>query len=496
MSNEQLSPHQDFHNFVPIAYFSLDENNQIVEVNPFGTQLLETEKPVLVNKKFNTFITETYQNDFYNFCQRAYSSCAKEICELELVKATGDLLYVHMEGVVIRNVLFNNNRLLLSLIDISSHQQIERHLQASEEKFRLFVESTKAWIWVVSSEGNYTYCNPSVEYILGYKPQEMIGKNRLLFVYEKDRHHAQVFFQENINKKQGWKDHLLRWQHKDGGIRYLESDSVPIIGDNGLVQGYRVVGRDVTARILAEEQDRQHQNNLNQVARQTTLGEYATALAHEINQPLAAMSNYISGCILRLEAGNYEISQILDILRQVDQQIQRSGRIIHSLKDFVKKGILQQETIRLNELIKNTLSFLPYYIPKYSTVIQLQLIEKPIQVRVDVVQMELVFLNLLRNSIEAMLDKANQEIIIKSHLTNSDDVIVSLIDSGPGIADDFLDRIFEPCFTTKQNNMGMGLAISRTIIEAHWGRLYAMNNSSGGACFEFTLPLSQEQSAS
>jgi len=259
--------------------------------------------------------------------------------------------------------------------------------------------------------------------------------------------------------------------------------------------GYvNLYGRDITAVREAEDISRQHQAELVHVCRLSTMGEMATGLAHELNQPLAAIVNYASGARHRLASGVGDPAQVLDAMEQVSRQAERAGEIIRRLRGMVGKREMPQDRMGINEVISDALSFLEFEVNKAEVSMQTQYDPRYLPVVVDAVQIEQVLLNLIRNATEAMRDdnSPQKELIIGTTVNAQHEVEVSIQDTGPGISQEVVDHLFDPFFTTKNDGMGMGLSISQTIINNHEGRLWAIRNPVRGTTFYFTLPIMKE----
>jgi PAS domain S-box-containing protein len=243
-------------------------------------------------------------------------------------------------------------------------------------------------------------------------------------------------------------------------------------------------------RKLAEQQVREHQTQLAHVARLSTMGEMATGLAHELNQPLAAIVNYAQGCVRRIQSGNAESQMILDALNHVSDQATRAGGIIRRLREFVKKRAPLREVCDINDVVQSCVNFVDLEARKAQVTIRLKLAEGVAKVSIDKIEVEQVLMNLLLNAIEAMnMPNWNtRELSIQTMNTPASEVMVVVSDSGPGVSAEVLEQVFDAFYTTKPSGMGMGLSISRSLIEAHKGRLWVTSEPGKGAVFRFSLP--------
>lgn len=490
--------YHELYEFAPVGYFDLDENNRIIKVNLGGTQLLETPRIRLLGKRFSFFINKNSRATFYTHIKQVHTTKIKQYCELELLKEDGLSFYAQIESILVSNLVQNTSWVHLAITDIGERRRTEQALHASEEKFRSIIETTKEWIWTINLRGQFLYSNPAVQNILGYSTNELLSSSRFLLIHKDDRHLVNKIISYAVNNKQGWSDLVLRWRCKDGDYRYLESNAVPFFNSQGKVAGFRGADRDITSRRQAEEQVRQHQAELNQVAKMNSLGELASTLAHELTQPLTAINNFITGSIKKLAHGSGYDAAVLDALQQAAQQAERAGQLIHRMKDFIRRGKLCFEKVDIHNIIYQSIGLIKNEFPTIPVKIHFEPMGISLLILADKIQLEQVMLNLLRNSIEAMIDHSTPkpEIHIKCIYHPHQYIMVNLSDNGHGFCDleDIdIERIFKTCFTTKSNGLGLGLAISRTLIEAHRGHLSAYKNlGNKGACLQFTLPIYQE----
>jgi len=245
---------------------------------------------------------------------------------------------------------------------------------------------------------------------------------------------------------------------------------------------------DITARKQTEEELRKAQVELAHVTRVTTLGEMTASIAHEVNQPLSAVVNNASACLRWLAASNLEEARQSAAL--IVEDTHRAGEIIGRIRAFVKKAPPQKAWLNINETILEVIALARSEVQGNRVALKTQLSDELPLVLGDRIQLQQVILNLVMNGIEAMsaVTDRSRDLLIRSCPYESDKVLVAVQDSGTGLETESLDRLFTAFFTTKPQGMGMGLAISRSIIEAHGGRLWATLNAPRGALFQFTLP--------
>ncbi|MFN7087475.1 MAG: sensor histidine kinase [Burkholderiales bacterium] len=253
------------------------------------------------------------------------------------------------------------------------------------------------------------------------------------------------------------------------------------------------IATDVTDRKQAEELSRQQQEKLQMTARLITVGEMASTLAHELNQPLAAIANYNMGCVRRLRAGGWDAQELLTAMEKSSAQAERAGRIIQRVREFVRKREPDFAVCDVNDIITGVATLIETEAEKNGIKVGLDLAPASPPARADKVMIEQVILNLVRNAIEAMRETAQgkRELTIRSAADTAGTIEIAVIDNGRGIPAQLEDNLFTPFFTTKPEGMGMGLQICRSIIEIHDGRLWAKRNPVSGSTFHFTLPVAQ-----
>jgi len=251
---------------------------------------------------------------------------------------------------------------------------------------------------------------------------------------------------------------------------------------------------EIVERKRAEEEVQLRQTELAHIARQNTMGEMASGLAHEINQPLAAIVNYMKGCIRRLEKGPVQTSELLTAMEQSAMQAERAGRIISRIRNFLRKEETNPIMVDINQIVRDAAEFIEPEARRHGITIRLELSKDALPALVDPIGIEQVILNLIHNGIEAMKSGkiGKPEVTIETSAVEGKYAEVAISDMGSGIPQDLIARVFDPFFSTKQDGLGMGLSICRSIIEAHDNKLWVEHNSHDGVTFRFRLAISDE----
>ncbi len=262
----------------------------------------------------------------------------------------------------------------------------------------------------------------------------------------------------------------------------------------GGISGVIGIRHDITDLKRAQEQLRQHEHELAHVDRLSIMGEMASNLAHELGQPLGAVVNYAQACLRMVRRGTHSAERLSPALQQTVEQAQRAGAIIHRIRDFVRKDRPRAECLDLISLTRETLEFVSSEARSKGVKVAVEAVDDLLPVRADRIQIEQVLLNLIFNSFDAMRQTQSQTRAVTIGFRSMEGKVrVTVADTGPGLGGGVMDRIFEPFYTTKDKGMGMGLAICRSIIEAHSGRLWADSENSAGAVFHFTLPVDEKR---
>ncbi len=275
-----------------------------------------------------------------------------------------------------------------------------------------------------------------------------------------------------------------------GQRRALEAIYVPDKDDSGVVRGFYGLVVDVTDRKHAEQEARQTRDELAHAGRIATMGEMAAALAHELNQPLAAILSNAQAATRFLSATNPDLDEVREILRDIADDDARAGEVIGRIRSLVKKDHTDLRPLDLNTILKEVIGLLHSDAVIRGIVVSGELEPDLPNVLGDRIQLQQVLLNLLLNAFDAMRDGHSRDrgVIVRSRQLDSE-VLVTVSDRGPGIPAEEMDRLFEPFRSTKPGGLGMGLSISRSIVASHGGRMWAENNNGCGATFGFALPV-------
>ena len=384
-------------------------------------------------------------------------------------------------------------RMLGTAIDITQRKRSEAALKQSEERFRHVAETVGEFIWEVDAAGLYTYASPLVAKTLGYTPEELVGKMHFYDLFEPSvREELKVAVLKAFAARRAFRDIPTPNVSKSGRLVHLETSGTPVLDAAGNLAGYRGADTDVTARKQSEMEIAQQRSELAHIARVSTMGQLASALAHELNQPLGAILRNAEAAELFLQEPSPDLEEVRAILADIRKDDQRAGAVIDRLRALIKRRAVAYCALDLDQLAGEVVALLGPDVELRRVGLSLQTDPTLPPVQGDRVQLQQVLLNLLLNAMDAVNDNppAKRLVVVRARPAGTT-VEVTVSDNGHGIAADKLPLVFEPFFTSKPNGLGMGLAISRSIIEAHGGRLWAENNPAGGATFTFTLPTAE-----
>ena len=381
--------------------------------------------------------------------------------------------------------------------EIADRKHAEEDLRSSEEKHRVIVEAAHDVVVSMNEEGAILVANPAARRIFGYDPGEIVGKPMTVLMPEMMRKLHENGFKRYLTtgkRHLDWQGVEVTAQRKDG-----QEFPVEVSFGEQTSDGHKVFTgfiRDISERKQAEERLRASERNLQmtqtelaRVSRLTTMGELAASIAHEVNQPLTAVINNSSACLRLLANNNLEPKVLRGALEGIIADGTRASTVLARIRAFIKKEPAEKIELDINEVIQEVLLLAARELYENQVLPEQQLKTDLPPVLADRVQLQQVLLNLIMNGIEAMAPVTDRPRLLgmQSRLDKSGDVLVTVSDCGAGFGLE-LDSVFNPFFTTKANGMGMGLSISRSLVESHGGRLWAAPNSPHGAVFSFTLP--------
>ncbi len=366
--------------------------------------------------------------------------------------------------------------------------------ETTQANYQQIFEATSDGLAILDLNGTIIEANRSVCRMYDSSYNELIGQNAAGIIHPDHRRRCSDLV-DSVREGSPYKCLTLA-VGKEGGPFAVELSGSPIVY-RGALHGL-VVLRDITEEIRHREHIQQLRSQLAHVSRLSTMGEMATGIAHELNQPLTAIANYACAARQDLWYDNATSRARLDeLLANLSEQAVRAGDVVHRIRSFVKSPQGSRETCDLHKLIDDVVELMHYYLQSNGIQLELHHSAPRLWVEIDEIQIQQVLLNLIRNAIEAMdgLNKAERRLEISTSRSHDERVAISVKDFGKGLTSEEQGKLFDAFYTTKEDGMGIGLAICQTIIESHEGRLWVERNLDRGVTFHFTVPLAQHGEA-
>lgn len=374
-------------------------------------------------------------------------------------------------------------------------------LSESEMRFRAIFEQAAVGIANISPEGKFIRINQKYCDILGLSHSEMLKLTFQDITYSDDLNANVAGVNQLLSGEKDVYSTEKRYIRKNGELVWIHSTISLVRSKTDEPQWFVAVVRDISERKLAEEKLHKSEDEIRQlrdeythIARVSMLGELTASLAHELKQPLASIRNNAQAAQRFLAGDEPDIDELHEILKDIVKDNRRADDVICKLRALMRKDALKLVVLSINDVIDEVIPFVKSYDLVRGVSLKLEYDEDIQLVRGDKIQLQQVLLNLILNSTEALISENIKSctIVVRTSQTDAQKVTVSVTDSGPGIDDEVMSNLFEPFYTTKKEGLGMGLAISRSIIEEHSGRLWAENNPEGGVTFYFTIPIDKE----
>jgi PAS domain S-box-containing protein len=369
-------------------------------------------------------------------------------------------------------------------------------LQESEERFRRMADTIQDVIWITSLDPERViYCSPSFERIWGLSVEALVRNPRLWTdtIHPDDRERVVDTFARWIaGDDVSYHDVEFRIVQPDGQVRWINERGVLTRDERGAPALVSGISTDITVRKQAEEALHEMRAALAHVARAATLGELTASIAHEVNQPLAAVVMNGNACLRWLNAAAPNIGEAREAARRATREGQRAADVIGRLQGLFRKAETAKTEMDINDAIGDVLTLARTELQRKRIVLRTEFAPSLRPAVGDRVQLQQVVLNLIINAAEALagVDDRPRDITVMTARHDDDHILIAVSDSGIGLGGVNLERIFEPFYTKKNSGMGMGLSIARSIVESHGGRLWATPRVGAGATFQFTVPLS------
>jgi PAS domain S-box-containing protein len=465
----------------PTMYFIVDAAGIVLSVNPFGAEQLG----YAVHELVGDSVLKVFYEPDREAAKRNVALCLEQpgrsmTWELRKIRKNGTMLWVRETARAVRRA--NGAIVLVACEDITEPKRTQEQLAKTEQRLRAVIANAPIMLFALDRSAVFTLSEGRGLDELGLKPGEVVGQS----VFDVYRDAPQVL--SNVRRALAGESFSEVVEVND---LIFETHYIPVLDEGGQVTGVNGVAINITERKRAEEKLHKAQAELAHVTRVTTMGELAASIAHEVNQPLAAIVANGSACLRWLMGDSPNLDEARETARRIIHDGKRASEVISRIRALVRKIDSEKAQLDINHAIQEAINLIQHQAIQKGVTLRTELAGELPPVLGDRVQLEQVILNLVMNGIEAMSSVADRprELLVYSRRHGSDQVLVAVQDSGIGIERQNCEKIFDPFYTTKSQGMGMGLAISRSIIENHGGRLWAVPNDGPGMTFEFALPV-------
>jgi PAS domain S-box-containing protein len=385
---------------------------------------------------------------------------------------------------------------LASIIDITERKRAEEALKDERAFLRQVIDINPNFLFAKDREGRFVLVNQAVADAYGTTVENLIGKTDADF--NRDPEEVEFFRRKDLETMSTLREQFIpeeRITDANGNVRWLQTIKRPMIGKDGTAHQLLGSATDITERKRAELEAARQRDELAHLSRMTMLGELSGSLAHELNQPLTAILANAQAAQRFLADDAPDMEQVREILHDIVKDDERAGEVIHRLREMLRKGETRRKPLEVNTLVQEILKLIHSNLIIRGVSVSTDLEPDLPLIMGDRVQLQQVILNLVVNGAEAMSGEGShgRKLLIRTEQVEEGSVRLSVRDEGTGISTEAMARLFEPFYTTKTNGLGLGLSICRSIIMAHDGMLWAVNNADRGATFYFSLPDRREQ---
>ena len=483
----------DLYDLAPVGYVTISEQGLITEANLAAATLLGVTRDNLNRQAFSRFIFKDDQDIPYLYRKKLFEAAVPQAYELRMVKKDGTVFWVHIymaagrdaEGTPVCRTTINA---------ISDRKRAEDSLKESEERFDQLAEQSGTFTWEVDVQGLYTYVSHVSEAVLGYRQDEMVGR---MYFYDLHPESGREAFKEAafavFDRKKPFVNLENATQTRDGRHVWFSTNGIPLLNTDGTLRGYRGSDTDITMRKQAEEGLRlsheelqEAQQELLQNERLAVLGKFSSGIAHELRNPLANMSASAQFCISKYKPDEPLKKHLEIILRNSES----ANRIIKELLDLAKPSNVSSKSGQIGEVIDNVYDLVRTRCEHQHIKLHKRCSKRLPIIYFDEERMEKALLNIAINAINAM-PKGGRLSVTSYFDSINNEVIICFLDTGIGISEENIDKIFNPFFTTREEGTGLGLSLTQQVINYHKGDIQVKSNVGDGTEVIVRLPASR-----
>src|SRR5258707_8034278 len=441
---------------------------------------------------FQEFLKRVHPDDrarVAHFLENAIGKLQRYSVEYKVQRTDGEEQFVHSEGEVVRDISGQALRAFGTLQDITGRIKAEPALRQNENKLRLVIDTMPAMAWIVLPTGAIEFLNRRWLDYSGLSLEEAI-KDPTGTMHPEDIPRVMEKWSRDMAAGESYEDEM-RLRRADGEYRWFLVRTAPLFDEQGHILKWYGTSTDIEDRKLAEEALQETQALLARVARVSIVGELTASIAHEVNQPLGGIVTNAEAALNWLSGHSPDLTEAREALQRIISDATRASEVIARIRSLLKSGKSIKTRFGLDEIIEEIVALIKTEAQRRHVTVQTQLEPNLPEINADRVQIQQVLMNLVMNSLDALstVEDRPRVLTIQAYTGSADFVRIAVQDTGIGIDPQRLKDIFDPFHTTKPHGLGLGLSISRSIIEAHGGALSAVSNDGPGVTFQFTLPV-------
>lgn len=488
---ETRDRYMDLYDFAPIGYMTLNAQGIIREINLTGARMLGQPRAELLDRPFASRLGTGHSKLFFRHLRRAFDDDAGTTVELCLQRKGTETLWITLESIRIRNDQSTVCR--SAMVDITERREADQARRESDARLALIADHVPVLIAYVDRDMRYRFVNAAYRDWLGLDPERMLGRPVSEWMEEKTFNTQKPYTERALAGNEVSYENTIN--HQRLGRRDVSESLVPDRDQHGNINGYFSVSLDITERKRDKESEIRRLLDAAHADRLNTMGGMITEISHELNQPLTAIATTADVCIQQAgefldDLGNNQFSEALG---EISAEAHRAAEIIKHVRSFAQRREATLVAVDLETVIDSALSLAR--VEKSALGVDIKKhIHAPYTVEADVVLIEQLIVNLARNAVDAMTSGGTRKPRITLTATDTGNYVeISIADNGPGLSAAAKEHLFDSFFTTKAKGLGLGLAICRSLVESHGGRIWTENPSEGGAKFVFTLNKSSKR---